>query len=269
LPRRRSASERTEGAGARSVQGACGAAFLGENSRFARFRATAASVRSAPMEYGSSLVRVLGVGHLAAAVRVRLGHLRPCASEMDCENNHERPALFLACSDFENACLRRTLSERARDDRCSVLFACLLGDSVRVGPLATPCSLQKFSAHYLTRSWDFSPGDARGLLVPPGEWVTHTADIRMTRMAQIGATCVVGELAKLLSVAGRTRLIERVAENDSPAYFGEWDLGGDLPGVGSGRSFVARLDGTVVATDDAWREVCRVPARVWHPAGVG
>jgi hypothetical protein len=212
------------------------------------------------MEYGSSLVCVLGMGHLAAAVRVRLRQLMPRAPDAVCDINPEHPALFLACSDFENASLRRALGKRVQEDRCGVLFACLLGHSVRVGPFICRSPQHKISARHLTRSWDFSPSDVRDAFVHPAEWVTRIADARVTRMAQIGATCVVSELAKLLP------RIQRVTENDSPTDFCQWRW---LPEVGGAGSFEAAADGTLVALDDTWREVCGLPVRTWHPVGLG
>ncbi|HEV7714136.1 MAG TPA: hypothetical protein VGO53_00980, partial [Steroidobacteraceae bacterium] len=188
------------------------------------------------------------------------------ASHMDCEINRERPALFLVCSDFENAYLRRSLGERVREDRCSALFACLAGDSVRVGPFVASSPQHKFSTRHLTRSWDFSRRDPRVVLVHTGDWVTRAADIRATRLAQNGATLVVGELAKLLFGAQESPLVGRVAENDAPTDFGGWEW---LPEVGGAGSFVATAGGKLVGVDDTWREVCRVPVRTWHPLGVG
>ena len=206
------------------------------------------------------------MGHLAAAVRIQLRQLAPRMSDAVCEINPEHPALFLACSDFENACLRRALGKRVQEDHCAVLFACLLGRSVRVGPLICASSQHRISARHLTRSWDFSPGDTRDALVHPAEWVTRVADKRLTRMAQIGATCVVSELAKLLPTAQKSHRLERVTENDPPTDFGQWHW---LPEVGSAGSFETTADGTIVALDDTWREVCGLPVRTWHPVGLG
>ena len=216
------------------------------------------------MEYGSSLVCVLGVGHLAAAVRVQLRQLSLRARDVDCDINRDRPALFLACSDFENTWLRRSLGKRVREDRSNVLFACLVGNSVRVGPLVTSSAKHKFSARHLTRSWDFSRRDSR-VVVHTGDWVARAADMRATRMAQNGATLVVGELAKLFD-AQEAALVGRVTEIDAPTDLSEWEW---LPEVGGGGSYETIDGGTLVAADDTWREVCRLPARTWHPVGIG
>ena len=195
-------------------------------------------------------MRVLGIGHLAAAVRLHLHHLRLPASHMDCWSNSaassERAALFLACSDFENITSRRALTERARADHSTILFACLRGRSTRVGPLITPVLTDSpFSpfAHHLTRSWDFSPETA---FDPP----SHSTDTRLTHLAQIGATYVIGELAKFL--------LDRVTKIDAPPSF-DMSLGQGFPEVNAG---------TLVVGHDDWREAAHLPPRTWHPATI-
>ena len=208
------------------------------------------------------------MGHLAAAVRVRLRHLTPLVCDPDCNINLERPALFLACSDFENTSLRRALGERARKDCCAVLFACLVGDSVRVGPLISSCPQHKSTSRYLTRSWDFSRRDTSVLFARGGEWAARSADTRGTHMAQIGATFVVGELAKVLSDLRRSLPAARVTKNDAPTNFSQWASPSNGGGSEDAPSFVAMTDGTLVAVD-GWREVCGFPERTWHPGGIG
>ncbi|MEJ0038647.1 MAG: hypothetical protein WDO68_21655 [Gammaproteobacteria bacterium] len=189
------------------------------------------------METATTLVRVLGIGHLAAAVRVYLHHLRPPASDMDCWINSERAALFLACSDFENTPLRHSLTERARADRSTVLFACLHGRTARVGPLITPFPNETPYPHHLTRSWDFSPETS--LQLP-----THLTDTRQTHLAQIGASFIIGELAKIL--------FDRVTKIDPPPN-------------SSARNFPELHSGTLVVTRTiGWREACHLPPRIWH-----
>ena len=189
-------------------------------------------------------MRVLGIGHLAAAVRVHLHHVRLFASHMDCQYNSERAALFLACSDFENSVVRRSLTERARADHSTILFACLSGRTARVGPLITPVATDISLAHHLTRSWDFSPAT----FVPHQ---TRSTDTRLTHLAQIGATLVVGELAKIM--------FGRVTKIDSPtSHFGDW-LSQGLPEV---------VAGTMVVRREDWREAAHLPVRTWHPAQI-
>jgi hypothetical protein len=227
------------------------------------------------MEYGNSFVCVLGAGHLAAAVRVRLRSQALLVPATNCDVNSEGAALFLACSDFENTAQRQLLCERAREDRCAILFSCLQGDSVRVGPLFSSCSQLKSTAHYLTRSWDFSRSETRGALFGTHELLTHRADTRVTYLAQIGARFVVRELAKVWPAA-QEGAQGRVAENDSPTNLSGWDwewaaedwAEGRLA-AGGGEGSVGLRDGRLVGGERSWREVCRLPLSVWHPGLIG
>jgi hypothetical protein len=169
---------------------------------------------------------VLGAGAFAAALRVRLRALaRPPSRKSVFENGSSddgrslsfEPALFVACSDFENASLWPLLAERVLADDCSILFACLTQSGVRVGPLIASGALVNASLHYLTRSWDFSPYDTCETNTPTCSTLTSIADRRRTGVAQIGATVVVRELAKILSRRRENRPGEGVAENDSPS----------------------------------------------------
>jgi hypothetical protein len=187
------------------------------------------------------------MGHLAAAVRIRLRYLRLPASDMDWWINTEPAALFLACSDFENTSFRRALIERARRDHATLLFACLKGHTARVGPLITPVANEIPVAHHLTRSWDFSPEIAHHTF--PAQ---HT-DKHLTHLAQIGATFVVGELANLLCA--------RVTKIDSPHTNSS-----DLPPQGLPEVNAGTLVATDVASEKDWRQLAHLPTRTWHPA---
>jgi hypothetical protein len=203
------------------------------------------------MENGIPPVRVLGIGHLAAAVRVHLQQLRPFASHMDCWINSESAALFLACSDFENTALRRSLAARARADGTTLLFACLEGHRARLGPLITPLSRDTLCSHYLTRSWDFSRTDTRHRFVRIGELPPHLPDTTQTHLAQIGATFIIGELANLLLG------FHDVTKIDSPTNLSQCP-----PQV-----FPETHPGTLVVSS-AWREQSHLPTRTWHPTGI-
>jgi hypothetical protein len=189
------------------------------------------------MEFNDSPVCVLGVGHLAAAVRVQLR----------CRSHDAWPALFLACSDFENTSLRLSLARRVRADGASILFACLSGRQLRVGPLVTPHVKCEQVSSYLTRSWDFGRADsARASLCAESPHV----DTGVAQVAQIGATLIVGELAKF-----------SVAEFDSPLSGGGCEVGDDSE---------VTCDETFVAGGVRWRAVRNQrQVRGWHPAGLG
>jgi hypothetical protein len=108
---------------------------------------------------------------------------------------------------------------------------------VRVGPLVASGALVNYSLHYLTRSWDFSLTDTCETDTPTWPTLTSIADRRRTGVAQIGATVVVHELAKVLRRRGENRPGEGVAENDSP-----FDEGDSMVAIGTPRG-----NGTMVA----------------------
>jgi hypothetical protein len=207
------------------------------------------------MEINNRSVCVLGAGHLAAAVRVQL---RQAGSSAVCDDERP-PALFLACSDFDNTSLRLALARRIGADRASVLFACLNGRRVRVGPVVTTHVKKLYVPSYLTRSWDFSLGDRVFRSTSARDASTPYVDIGVTQVAQIGATLVVGELAKIWGGDEGIPQGKGVAEIDSPTDESEWEWASDVS-----RS---KCDETFVAGDVPWRAVCR-SEQTWHPAGI-
>jgi hypothetical protein len=81
-------------------------------------------------------VQVLGIGHLAAAVRVQLrGALS--AFEADFENDSSE-TLLLACSDFPNTASFRDANARTLAAGGRILFAALMPEALRLGPLVEP-----------------------------------------------------------------------------------------------------------------------------------
>jgi hypothetical protein len=219
-----------------------------------------------------SQVCVLGTGHLAAAVRARLALATPAGASDnagDCFQN--QPALFLACSDFENASLCASLGQLAQRDHASVLFACVSADVLRVGPLV---SGRTCSEPYLTLSWDFSLNDLRGVFTPSRERLMPNADSRKAEVALFGASLVVGELAKVLFAAQGTRLVERVTEIDSPSCeaVSAVDVASGYAsslGIAAGETEDGALDETFVASRARSRSVWARLAHPWHPAGIG
>ncbi len=210
------------------------------------------------MDISNFPVCVLGAGHLAAAVRTQL-RLAGAPAVGGCESRISCPPLFLACSDFENAAHRVELARRARADGASVLFASLSGQRVRVGPLFTTHVKKLSLPSYLTRSWDFSLSDSLFTSARRRDVLSPYVDIGVTRVAQIGATLVVGELAKICAGGEGTADEERVAEIDSPFREGEWEF--------PTQPFGSRCDETFVAGGVRWRVVRRL-RQVWLPVGM-
>jgi hypothetical protein len=209
------------------------------------------------MEIINPSVCVLGAGHLAAAVRVQL-RLASAPATSSCEKRAPCPALFLACSDFENASLRLMLARRVSADGASVLFASLCGQRVRVGPLVKTHVKKSPLRSYLTRSWDFGLTDSWLTLVSARDASSPYVDTCVTQVAQIGATLVIGELAKIYVADGGTSQNECVAEIDSP--LGESDWGSQ------GQVFGSRCNQTIVVSGVRWRAVRRW-GQVWLPSG--
>lgn len=175
-------------------------------------------------------VFVLGAGRLAAAVRVHLRSSSNTRASLHRDTCDSASALFVACSDFENATLRASLTRRAADDGAQVLFASLADRTLRVGPFISSRGLRNPVATYLTRSWDFSRMNNRrsSALVAPDasfvalrEWMSPQVDVGVTQVAQIGASLVVGELAKISRMTGDPSLDRGVAEIDPPLLEGQ------------------------------------------------
>jgi hypothetical protein len=81
-------------------------------------------------------VQVLGIGHLAAAVRVQLRATRG-AGRAEFENDSSEMRL-LVCSDFPNAASFRDANRRALACRGRILFAALTPAVLRLGPVVEP-----------------------------------------------------------------------------------------------------------------------------------
>ncbi len=212
------------------------------------------------MDYSGFHLYVLGIGHLAAAVRVQLRQAALLAAG-DVALASADAALFLACSDSENASQCAALGERVRADRGNVLFACLTMGSVRVGPLVAARVRGNFPSQHLTQSWDLSLSNTQGAFVPASNALTPVADTRGTRVAQIGATVVIRELENILRGAGGLRLAERVAEKNPPSR------GSEISGFEAPNCFSNKM---LVASAGADCATLRrpPPLRVWHPAAL-
>jgi hypothetical protein len=81
-------------------------------------------------------VQVLGIGHLAAAVRVQL-RAALCAHEAEFENDSSE-ILLLACSDFPNTASFRDANARTLACGGRILFAALTPAALRLGPVVEP-----------------------------------------------------------------------------------------------------------------------------------
>ena len=209
------------------VRGAapCGAAFLGKYSGFATPWLGAALVACGRMSNLENEFCVLGVGHLAAAVRSRLGDFR-LSPDQSCDVVNGTRVVLIACSDYENASSFEDVRHRAMEQGASALFACITRGHVRVGHFVSRASECAKCSH-LPRSWDFSLSHRGDRVVADSTTstsiATATYDAEVKWVAQLGAMAVVCEIWRLLAGVAESRLVERVTEIDPP-----------LAGVGGG-----------------------------------
>lgn len=81
-------------------------------------------------------VQVLGIGHLAAAVRVQLRAALGAGRAGFENDSSEMPVL--ACSDFPNTASFRDANSRALACRGRIAFAALAPSALRLGPVVEP-----------------------------------------------------------------------------------------------------------------------------------
>jgi hypothetical protein len=82
-------------------------------------------------------VRVCGDGHLAVATRIELNRLG-IQRDTDYLLPSLRPDLVIACADSEGDCSFIDVAQRAAAEGSPLLFACLAGRILRLGPLIDP-----------------------------------------------------------------------------------------------------------------------------------
>jgi bacteriocin biosynthesis cyclodehydratase domain-containing protein len=160
---------------------------------------------------------VLGIGHLAAAVRVQLPllGLSPVDDSAGAPGVHR---VVIACSDYLGTSSFADVNRRALSDRCAILFAWICGDRIGVGPLVVPLLSPCFECQ-VARRWDFSPNETP--LVSATPRTTLNPDTRLKSIAHFGALLVARELAALRLGAREARLVGRVAKFDPPCILAE------------------------------------------------
>jgi bacteriocin biosynthesis cyclodehydratase domain-containing protein len=162
-------------------------------------------------------ISVLGVGHLAAAVRTRL-RLLALSPGGDCASHHAR-SLVLACSDYASTSSFADANRRAFASRSPILFAWISDGRVELGPLVVPLESPCFECQPSQR-WDFSLINEHDefpcACVSHAPRTTLNPDTRLKSVARFGAGLVTRELVDLrLGVSG-ARLVGRVVKFDPP-----------------------------------------------------
>jgi bacteriocin biosynthesis cyclodehydratase domain-containing protein len=159
---------------------------------------------------------VLGIGHLAAAVRVQLP-LFGLATPADLAEACGVPRLVLACSDYASESSFADVNRRAVHDRCAILFAWISSGRIEVGPLVVPLESPCFECQAARRT-DFSliQNGTTSCIASVAGGATLNPDTRLKSVAHFGALLVARELTGLRFGAVTARLIGRVAKFDPP-----------------------------------------------------
>jgi hypothetical protein len=162
-------------------------------------------------------ISVLGIGHLAAAIRKQLP-LLGLSSDGDYASHHAHH-LVLACSDYACKSSFADANRRALATRSPILFAWISAGRVELGPLVVPLESPCFECQP-SRRWDFSLDNDCGEIpcacVSRTPRTTLNPDTRLKSVARFGASLVTRELVGLRLGAANPRLIGRVAKFDPP-----------------------------------------------------
>jgi hypothetical protein len=149
-------------------------------------------------------VRVCGDGHLATATRIELERLG-IHRDTDYLLPSLRPALVIACADSEADRSFSDIAQQAVDEGSPLLFCCLVGRVVRLGPLIDPsaCFVTTELCQQPTSSWDPPPGG------PPG---IAEADPPLSLPARLGALLISAQALNFLLGARNQCVRDRVVE---------------------------------------------------------
>jgi hypothetical protein len=152
-------------------------------------------------------VQVLGIGHLAAAVRVQLRAALCEHDEAEFENDSSE-MLLLACSDFPNTASFRDANARTLASRGRILFAALTPAALRLGPMVEPGRAGCFECvaarlHRLVEGPMSGGGGAAGVDADPirGAWIGATLIVQ--GILDSGATPYRGTPGRQRKVAER------------------------------------------------------------------
>ena len=145
-------------------------------------------------------VRVCGGGQLAIATRMELQRLG-IHRDTDYLLPSLRPALVIACADSETDLSFNDVAQQAAAEGSPLLFCCLAGRVVRLGPLIDP------GAGFLSNDPPAAPADCA-----PGEAGVAEADSPLTLYARLGALLVSAQALNFLLGARNQCVRDRVVE---------------------------------------------------------
>lgn len=154
-------------------------------------------------------VRVCGDGHLAVATRIELKRLG-IHRDTDYLLPSLRPTLVIACADSEADRSFNDVAQQAADEGSPLLFACLVGRIVRLGPLIDP------STCFLTADLPQHPPDSS--YAPPQDPGVAEADPPLNLYARLGALLISAQALNFLLGARNQCVLERAIE------FNPWSM---------------------------------------------
>ena len=149
-------------------------------------------------------VRVCGDGGLATATRIELTRLG-IHRDTDFLLASLRPALVIACADSEADQSFHDVAQQAADEGSPLLFCCLAGRIVRLGPLIDPASC--FSNTGLLQR----PPDS-SYHPPMQSSSTAEADPPLSLYARLGALLISAQALNFLLGARNQCVLDRVVE---------------------------------------------------------
>jgi hypothetical protein len=149
-------------------------------------------------------VHVCGDGHLATATRIELERLG-IHRDTDYLLPSLRPALVIACADSEADQSFNDVAQQAVEEGSPLLFCCLVGRIVRLGPLIDP------SACFLTLELPQRPPDSS---YNPPEQIRGTAGAEppLNLYARLGALLISAQALNFLLGARNQCVLDRVVE---------------------------------------------------------
>jgi hypothetical protein len=154
-------------------------------------------------------VRVCGDGYLAVATRIELKRLG-IHRDTDYLLPSLRPALVIACADSEDDRSFNDVAQQAADEGSPLLFACLVGRIVRLGPLIDP------STCFLATDLPQQPPDSS--YAPTRDPGIAEADPPLNLYARLGALLISAQALNFLLGARNQCVLERAIE------FNPWSM---------------------------------------------
>ena len=147
-------------------------------------------------------VRVCGDGHLAIATRMELKRLG-IHRDTDYLLPSLRPALVIACADSEADRSFTDVAQQAVDQGSPLLFGCLVGRIVRLGPLIDP------STCFLSTDPPQPPDCAYSSLGAPG---IAEAEPPLNLYARLGALLISAQALNFLLGTRNQCVLDRIIE---------------------------------------------------------